>query len=494
MRRPLEPHDGTTRRHAPELRSFRGPGGLNVPVCTFEGRVRTVDIEDPLVSQVFDAAFPAFKAGDNHYRNVDIFGGRYRRYAGSSSSLDAGSYFSVARWSGHDDGGLAREIFAYTDPATTGVVMIDDMTDPQDAASVSHKYRMTIPPGQYLLLFVPDVERLMSDTWQELVKARGPIPTLFQVPCSTRSVRLQNVVDLRLPAVQAWFFETFTQEAWLNIHVPLPPVRSFLELLLVMLGQYRGGNSMTQAVGRELRLWGIDGLVYPSARCDCALVLEDGDVVDWYGWNLVDYESTRARSGQPHDVLSAIGATIMGSFRDFEHGADFFGLPSGQMHVNLETQGARRGSWQVSGLESLNVHKWIASLSPFQRQLLGLPADAGLVARAADGLHEVEQRLRSNYRVLTETAGTQPIDIETMRVLLGRLARAMYGVPGGGRAAASIDWVDGKLALGEARGAFVAIGVATGVLVEEFKGYVRFDDPKTLEYFTTVGAGVAMRT
>jgi hypothetical protein len=492
MSRALEPHDGITRRHAPELRSFHGPSGLNVPVCTFDGLVRTVDIEDPLVSQVFEAAFPGFKAGENHYRNVDIFGGRYRRYAGSSGSLDAGSYFSVARWSGHDDGSLAREIFAYTDPAETGLVMIDDMADPQDAASVSSKYNATIPSGEYLLLFVHEIERLMSEEWQELAKAQGPMPSLFRVPCSTRSMRRENVVDLRLPTVQAWFFETFSQEAWLNIHVPLPPAGSFLELLLVMLGQYRGGNVMTQAVGRELRLWGIDGLVYPSARCDCALVLEDGDVVDWYGWDLVDYEATRTRSTEEHDVLSAIGATVMGSAGDFEHGADFFGLPSGQMKIRVEAQGARRGTWQVRGLESLNGYRWIASLSPSQRQLLGLPADAGLVERRADGLHEVEQRFRSKYRALVETAGAQPIDIETMRALLGRLARVLDTVPGGGRAAANMDWVAGKLALGQALGGFVAIGVATGVLVEESKGYLRFDDPKTLEYFTTVGSGGAM--
>src|SRR5262249_46182433 len=94
MVRALETHDGITRLYVPQLSVFNAPGGLEVPVCTFEGPVRTIAIEDPLVSQVFEAAFPAFKAGEQHYRNSDLFGGRYRRYAGSSGALDAGSYFS----------------------------------------------------------------------------------------------------------------------------------------------------------------------------------------------------------------------------------------------------------------------------------------------------------------------------------------------------------------------------------------------------------------
>ncbi len=477
--------DGITRRYMPELSLFSGgPEGLQVPVCTFDGAIRTIEIQDPLVSQIFDAAFPAFKAGEAYYRNADLFGGRYRRYAGSSGTLDAGSYFSVARWNGHDDGSLIREIFAYTDPTATGVVMIDDMSHPDDATFANRKYGTTLEAGEYLLLFVHEPERLISRDGQEMGSSGGRISNLFRVPCRTRQLRLENVVDLRLPTVQAWFFETFSKERWLNIGVPLPPVESFLELLLVMLGQYRGGNLLTQAVGRELRIWGIGGLVYPSARCDCALVFESGNVIDWYGWNLVDYETTRKRTQR----VDAAVMTMMGEVEDISHGTDFFGLPIGEIKIHQASEGSRRGTWQVIGLESLNSYNWMRRLSPPQRQLLGLPADADLVARAPDGLIEAEQQLRAKYRALVETSGAQPIALERLRQLLGQLARELARVPGGGRAAINVDAMAEKLGLGPLKNVFAELGVATGVLVEEVKGYVRFENPGALEYFTTIGS------
>jgi len=333
MPRPL---DGIPRRYAPDVSWFSGgPEGLQVPVCTFDGVVRTIEIQDPFVSRIFDAAFPAFRAGGDHYRNSDFLGGRYRRYAGSSGTLDSRSYFGVARWNDRDDGSLIRELFAYMDPTATGLAMIHDMSNPDDANAANRMYGTALEVGDYLLLFVHDLERLVSRDGQQ---SDGQTANVFRVPCRTRQLHLDNVVDLRLPTVQTWFFETFSKDEWLNIGLPLPPVESFFELLLVMLGQYRGGNLMTQAVGRELRIWGIGGLVYPSARCDCSLVFEKGDVVDWYGWNLVDYKTTRERTQQ-----ADAGNITIGKGEDISHGTDFFGLPIGQIAIRQTSEGSKRG-------------------------------------------------------------------------------------------------------------------------------------------------------
>jgi hypothetical protein len=323
-----------------------------VPVCTFDALVRTIEIEDPIVSHVFEAAFPAFKGGAKHHRFYDFDGGRYRRYAGSAGTLEADSYFSVVRWNGRDEGSLIRELFAYTDPVDTGLVMIDDMSDARDASSINRKYGSNFETGEYLLLFVHEPERLMSPECQALAVSVGALPNFFKVPFATRRLRREKVVDLRLPAVQAWFFDTFSKEEWLNIKWPLPPVRSFAELLIVMLGQHRGGNLMTQAVGRELRIWGIGGLIYPSARCDSAVVVEGGQIIDWYGWNLVDYEKTREREGGKFNPWAAFSYTMIARTADIMHGVDFFGLPSGHCKVKYAFDGPSRGTWQVKGLET----------------------------------------------------------------------------------------------------------------------------------------------
>jgi len=129
-------------------------------------------------------------------------------------------------------------------------------------------------------------------------------------------------------------------------------------------------------------------------------------------------------------------------------------------------------------------------LSPPQRKLLGLPADADLVARAPDGLIESEWQLQEQYRALVKASGAQPIALDRLRQLLGKLARELARVPGGGRAAINVDSMAEKLDLGPLKNAFVELGVATGILAQEVKGYIAFDNPEALEYFTAIGSGV----
>jgi len=252
-----------------------------------------------------------------------------------------------------------------------------------------------------------------------------------------------------------------------------------------MLGQYRGGNPMTQAVGRELRIWGVGGLIYPSARCDSVVAAEDGQVIDWYGWNLVDYEKTRESAGGKLNPMAWTSLTI-GEPTDVGHGASWFGLPWGHIKVKHASYGPKRGTWQIQGLETLNVRRWISELSPSQRELLRLAGDAALVDLPTDGLHEVEKRLRTGYQAFAKAKGPLAIDEGMLRHQLGELARHLERVPGGGRAAINVNAMADKLQLGHLCDAFVTTALAIGILVEEVKGYIRFDHPETLDYFTTV--------
>jgi hypothetical protein len=119
----------------------------------------------------------------------------------------------------------------------------------------------------------------------------------------------------------------------------------------------------------------------------------------------------------------------------------------------------------------------------------GLLAYAAIVCVA---VHDPQQRrkqatlIETTYRVLATGRGTLPLDLVRVRHLLGRLARVLVEVPGGGRAAIHVDALAERLGLGSERGDFVDIATATGLLVQEIEGYVRFGDRNTLEYFTTV--------
>jgi hypothetical protein len=468
-----------TRRLQPAMATFSGPGDLPVPVCTFDGLVKVPALDSPLISAVFAAAFPAFKAGDQYYAAADVYSGRYRRFAGSDT-LPRGAYSSVCRWDGGDGGCLVREIFSYAHPEETGIVLIDDMFDPVNAAGVNARYGSNFEPGSYLLLCCMEPERVIPPERHEQVAIDGRLSSFATVPYVTSRKRLERVVDLRLPAVQEWFFRIFSDKEWLNIHVPLPEMSSFLDLLPFLMGQNRGGNALTQAVGRELRLWGVAGLVYPSARCDAAVRIEDGDVVDWYGWNLVDYTAGREHDTpfNPRDV--AVISTGPGLSAMFADGLTFFGVPKEGFSIHRKSS----GTWQIVGLESLNLRSWKERLSPEQHAIFK-PSNRDAGDDEAS-LHEIEKLLRQRLRALAQETGALALDLDTMRSLLGRLARGLMDVPFGGRLSVGRQKFEAFLEAEPATAVFIEIATGIGFLIEEPKDYFRFADIATFDYFTTV--------
>ena len=314
----------------------------------------------------------------------------------------------------------------------------------------------------------------------------GGLPNIFAVPVVQEQKAIDKVIDLRHARVQEWFFEVFSKEEWLNIHFPLPNMSVFFDLLPFLVGQKRGGNVLTQAVGRELRLWGVNGLVYPSARCDAVVLMEDGDVVDWYGWNLVDYSKTGGQEPQfnPRDAAVMIQMPQLAS--DIQHGLKFFGVPMGQMTIRQFGEGRQRGSWQLTGLEALNTFEWKKKLTPSQRTLLGMPADEALLARPEEGLHPIERLFQNRFHALLLQRGKLPLDGGAIRRMLGGLAKGLMHVPFGGKVAVSRQKMDEILQLKDQFDVFTEIAAEIGFLVEEPKDYFAFVDVETFEYFTSV--------
>jgi hypothetical protein len=484
--RQLKPHNGLTRSLKAELLSLIGPAGLEIPVCAFDGWVRSVFIDEPMLSKIFDAAFPGFRAGEQNYHDADFFTGRYRRFAGADT-LPRGVYTAVCRWDRSDGGGLVREIFAYAQPEITGIVLVDDMSDPQDAAGINARYGSQFEAGEYLLVCTIEPEKLVPTEWSERAKVNGELPNFFMAPCVTEHKRLERVVDLRLRRVQDWFFKTFSHNEFLNIPVPLPKVNSFLELLPFLLGQHRGGNDLTQAVGRELRLWGVDGLVYPSARCDTVVVVEHGNVVDWYGWNVVDYSKGREQDPKfnPRDAATLLKKGDLA--KDLQHGHKYFGAPRGDITIDYYSEGPKQGTWQVVGLEALNKLAWMKKLSPAQRELLRMPADEDRISSSEKGVDEVEKLFRRRFLELLEAKGQLGLNRDTVRSLLATLARGLMEVPFGGSISISREKLVQILGAESQVDAFTEIASGMGFLIQEPKGYFRFADNNSFEYFTSLG-------
>jgi hypothetical protein len=104
----------------------------------------------------------------------------------------------------------------------------------------------------------------------------------------------ERLIDLRMPETRQWFVTEFTRLK--NVAPPVPvfplagPLDDFKDLLPTLLSQGLGGTAgVTQAAGSWLRRLGAEALIFPSARADMSVSISDGELQDWYGWNLVDY-------------------------------------------------------------------------------------------------------------------------------------------------------------------------------------------------------------
>jgi hypothetical protein len=286
---------------------------------------------------------------------VSIPGKRFRRFSGNNT-LPRRCYSTVCRWDRNDWGGLIRELLAYSDPRETGVVQIHDMVDPTDVSVINKYYNSDFEPGNYLLLYVDEPMKLSP--FRERLVEFDPTepPQAFSFPYSIKTKRLETVIDLRLRCVQDWFYRRFSDPQSTNL--PRGSIRTctcFQDFLPYLLGQYRGGNLITQGIGRELRLWGIQGLIYPSARCDAGVDYYDGDLVDWYGWNLVDYSSS---PGTEDNVFAGISLTTHNP-SIFKTHWEFFGFPTDKVSIYSAGDGPPKGSWRVVGLDLYNQQRLV---------------------------------------------------------------------------------------------------------------------------------------
>jgi len=363
----------------PEIRIWPKPERAQPLVCMFDGYVKEPAIEDIGLSLVFDAAFPAFRpdiisnqatssqsSQSSRYQFVNIPGGRFRRFSGNDT-LPRQRYSTVCRWNKNDMGGMVNEILAYSDPQETGIVQIHDMADPADVSVINKHYGSNFDPGEYLVLYVDEPMRL-SPVRERLVDFIGfehaNSPQFFYVPYIIKHKYLDTVIDLRLRRVQDWFYRWFSDPQAMNLGVPIRTCTCFQDFLPYLLGQYRGGNLITQGIGRELRLWGIQGLVYPSARCDVGVDYNAGDLVDWYGWNLVDYSLSPSADD---NVFAAISITTHnpGIFKTYW---EFFGFPNDKIAIYSAGDGPHQGSWRVAGVNLYNQQRLVEEIASLPKK------------------------------------------------------------------------------------------------------------------------------
>jgi hypothetical protein len=93
----------------------------------------------------------------------------------------------------------------------------------------------------------------------------------------------------------------------------LPPEMKEAALLRLITFSAEGGSPVSDAIGEWLREIGANGLIYPSARMNAQVHIEDGKICNFEGFNLVDYRN----APRPRRRLRLIQKPI--SYIDLDH-------------------------------------------------------------------------------------------------------------------------------------------------------------------------------
>lgn len=273
------------------------------PLRDFDGWVKQVDVQDltPLQISAVRLLFPYLTPPDRNAVDEEASKLRRtsqathvlpvyvsnRRFAGDWT-LTAKRYFTLANDSrGDDSGTLAAELAAYYDGAN-GQASIEDFVTRERAA----EYGLVHQEKSLLL-------RLFGTPGSSAAIARLRRNAIW-VPYRVTSMRIENVIDLRVPEAQEWFHATFADlQHYLGDELGIEMKqlgtswsrpKSFFDMLPVLMCPERGGNTITNTIGQKLRLEGAGALIYPSARIRVGVVWDSRETIRRsLGWNLVDY-------------------------------------------------------------------------------------------------------------------------------------------------------------------------------------------------------------
>lgn len=213
-----------------------------------------------------------------------------RRYAGDWAGLqflDRGRYSSVCMdEEGTDGNTLVNEFNAYLKPANNGFAMTGYAV--ADNKMVPTK----------LWVGLSDLDRLPS-SGIALAREAGLIgPEVqalrYELGTTVGMREIDNIFDLRYPEAREWLVEFAKGDGdWLTFKGHPPPRDAgFFALFPTLMDTRTGGNDFTDQLANYLRYHGVQAMIYPSARSNVAVHWENGELLGFAGWSLVDWSDS----------------------------------------------------------------------------------------------------------------------------------------------------------------------------------------------------------
>ena len=363
-----------------------------IPFSTFEGYLKKVDlsqrpdIEIALFERVFPRFFDKREIKQEVRERIKADCAPFwpliqteedidppRRFAGIPD-LPHGRYYTICKDSSGDDiETLANELRAYRDPIATGRVGVADLMSEQLSGPPRPAFAVIV----YEVDKIPFARQLLRSKLQASEGTKNLL--IVEYPCEVVKTRIERTIDLRMPTSQRWFFEQFSKEqddhsiVWVlgqalakgmtkemreqlekesvtimsrfqrKACVP-PKPRDFYAMLPTLMNPDQGGGvasegaGILEAIGTWMRYNEVGALIYPSSRSDVFIELESGALMDYRGWNLLDYRGTRPKGIKPIYMVRSPWA--------------WTGFPRG-VRIEVETKDLiRNGSFQIIGMRA----------------------------------------------------------------------------------------------------------------------------------------------
>lgn len=255
------------------------------------------------------ALYQPQKFDDSNKNNRSIPKHSSRRYSGKDD-LPRGRYSTLAKsLDGKDDGTLRSELTTYKQTYWSGMISIEDSEHLELSRLPSGKLMNLLSGIKKSIILIFDNPKEIPNRLNALIKPRlfphdfrledsnGNIRSIvFSIPYEIHQTLIDNVFDLRQKSAQQWLLENVT-----NGNIPILnktnfKMGDFHSLLRYLVTPVFGGNMLTDYIGGFLRYIGASGLIFPSARSINGASYIDDKLMDWVGWNFVDYRGAQLNS------------------------------------------------------------------------------------------------------------------------------------------------------------------------------------------------------
>ncbi|MBO3117493.1 hypothetical protein J4050_12085 [Winogradskyella sp. DF17] len=231
------------------------------------------------------------------------FSTQYRRRFDGGETLDYNCYSTVCNdRKGNDKYTLRNELFGYNHFETSGVISICDFAIKESKNSfLSQQLNYKAHhDGIYILAVDNGLKKSpFIEKWIEagmfIVNSRKYPHLRFAImhfPYTVKEVFCKNILDLRQRKAQQWLVDELRCFDILNSKFKGCEKYDWFYALSLIMDSIHGGNIITSRIGTILRKASVNGLVFPSARSNCSVSYKDGELVDFKGWNFVQYDTS----------------------------------------------------------------------------------------------------------------------------------------------------------------------------------------------------------